>query len=57
MLGSFEQAANLRGKKSNVNQKTWKMVYSLAGSDCRFIQKDSTTITFSLLENKDVSIN
>ena len=28
LLGGFEQAANLREKKSNDNQKTWKMVNS-----------------------------
>ena len=26
LLGGFEQAANLRGKKSNVNRKAWKMI-------------------------------
>ena len=26
LLRGFEQAANLRGKKSYVNRKTWKMV-------------------------------
>ena len=28
IYGSFKQAANLRGKKSNINRKAWTMVYS-----------------------------
>ena len=28
IIGGFEQAANLRGRKPSVNRKTWKMVNS-----------------------------
>ena len=57
LLGGFEQAANLRGKKSNDNRKAWNKVNSQAGAECGFAQNKSASIASSWEEDKHGSIN